>query len=399
MNRYSSSSYESNGSSYFSSPSHDNYLSETSKTPKTQNMEYDEERTKNDLFHLEKETNCETQIEENTEYHENSCDQQNYNKSVHDEGVEEPRVGMIFDTIEELTDFYATYLECSKDLLKSLKLMMIKDCGARVSVVIRADKRCHVSKVNLEHNHHFSLSKGRFYRCHRVVNKHVKRQLEIHQRAGVRMNKCFNTFVVQSRGYEDLPFTEKDCRNHIDKVKRLTFGEGDAESIQGYFMKVQSTDREFFYAWDLDEENRLKSLFWADARYRAAYEELGDVVTFDTTYLTNKYEMPMAPFVGVNHHGQSILLGCGLISNGDTKTFTWLFRTWLTYVGRRYDKMCTAFSEVADLASELDEKCSLVLDRLADGGDEERRWCGSGGDGDEGGDDDGDVVIVVIGRR
>ncbi|GJY45792.1 FAR1-related sequence 5-like protein [Tanacetum coccineum] len=33
-------------------------------------------------------------------------------------------------------------------------------------------------------------------------------------------------------------------------------------------------------------------------------------------------------------------------------------------VGRRYDKMCNAFSEVADLASELDEKCSLVLDRV-----------------------------------
>ncbi|XP_071733799.1 uncharacterized protein [Rutidosis leptorrhynchoides] len=33
-------------------------------------------------------------------------------------------------------------------------------------------------------------------------------------------------------------------------------------------------------------------------------------------------------------------------------------------VGRRYDKMCHAFSEVADLASELDAKCSLVLHRV-----------------------------------
>ncbi|WOG98014.1 hypothetical protein DCAR_0417355 [Daucus carota subsp. sativus] len=40
--------------------------------------------------------------------------------------------------------------------------------------------------------------------------------------------------------------------------------------------------------------------------------------------------MPFAPFVGVNHHGQSILLGCGLVSNEDTVTFVWLFRTWLT---------------------------------------------------------------------
>ncbi|GJT49368.1 FAR-RED impaired response 1-like protein [Tanacetum coccineum] len=242
-------------------------------------MEYDEEGTKNDLFHLEKETNCGTQIEEDREYHENSCDQQNYNKSVHDEGVEEPRVGMTFDTIEELTDFYATYAKKMRfGVFKRSSQKSQTDDDKRVSVVIGADKKCYVSKVNLEHNHPFSPSKGRFYRCHRVVNKHVKRQLEIHQRAGVIMNKSFNTFVVQSGGYEDLPFTEKDCRNYIDKVKRLKFGEGDAEAIQ-------------------------------DVRCRAAYEEFGDVVTFDTTYLTNKYEMSMAPFVGVNHHGQSILLG------------------------------------------------------------------------------------------
>ncbi|KAH9721372.1 protein FAR1-RELATED SEQUENCE [Citrus sinensis] len=67
-----------------------------------------------------------------------------------------------------------------------------------------------------------------------------------------------------------------------------------------------------------------------DSRSRAAYKYFGDVITFDTTYLTNKYDMPFAPFVGVNHHGQSILLGCRLISREDTETFTWLFEAWLS---------------------------------------------------------------------
>lgn len=62
---------------------------------------------------------------------------------------------------------------------------------------------------------------------------------------------------------------------------------------------------------------------------RAAYEEFGDIVSFDTTYFTNKYDMLFAPFVGVNHYGQSILLGCGLLSSEGTDTFVWLFKTWL----------------------------------------------------------------------
>ena len=39
--------------------------------------------------------------------------------------------------------------------------------------------------------------------------------------------------------------------------------------------------------------------------------------------------MPFAPFVGVNHQGRSILLGCGLISKENTETFVWLFSKWL----------------------------------------------------------------------
>ncbi|XP_058219580.1 protein FAR1-RELATED SEQUENCE 5-like [Rhododendron vialii] len=81
---------------------------------------------------------------------------------------------------------------------------------------------------------------------------------------------------------------------------------------------------------DLDDKGQLVNVLWADARSRAACKEFGDVVSFDTTYLVNKYDMPFAPFVGVNHHGQSILLGCGLISHEDTKSFSWLFRTWMT---------------------------------------------------------------------
>jgi len=45
--------------------------------------------------------------------------------------------------------------------------------------------------------------------------------------------------------------------------------------------------------------------------------------------------MPFAPFVGVNHHDQSILLGCGLVSTEDTSTFVWLFKFWLRCMSNR----------------------------------------------------------------
>ncbi|XP_039138155.1 protein FAR1-RELATED SEQUENCE 8-like [Dioscorea cayenensis subsp. rotundata] len=56
----------------------------------------------------------------------------------------------------------------------------------------------------------------------------------------------------------------------------------------------------------MDEEGRLRNVFWVDAMLIAAYEAFGDGISFDTTYLTNKYDMPFALFVCVNHYGQTV---------------------------------------------------------------------------------------------
>ncbi|VVA37125.1 PREDICTED: FAR1-RELATED SEQUENCE, partial [Prunus dulcis] len=43
--------------------------------------------------------------------------------------------------------------------------------------------------------------------------------------------------------------------------------------------------------------------FWADATSRRAYGFYGDVVVFDTTFNTNRYDLTFAPMLGVNNHG------------------------------------------------------------------------------------------------
>ncbi|RYQ83484.1 hypothetical protein Ahy_B10g102167 [Arachis hypogaea] len=73
--------------------------------------------------------------------------------------------------------------------------------------------------------------------------------------------------------------------------------------------------------------------FWADARSRAAFEYFGDVISFDTTYNTNRYNLVCDSFVGVNHHSQSTLLGCSLMKNEEIESFKWLFECWLRCMG------------------------------------------------------------------
>ncbi|XP_052195759.1 protein FAR1-RELATED SEQUENCE 5-like [Diospyros lotus] len=273
-----------------------------------------------------------------------------------------PKVGMKFNNENEVFEFYKGYAyhvgfpvrkrnskkgddgvvryvtyACSREGKRTSKastplkpqLTIQLGCKARMTACSDVVGTWRISTIHLEHNHKISPTKSRLYRCNRQLSKHVKRQLEVNDIAEISSHKNYKSTVVEAGGYEKMTFVENDCRNCIDKVMKLRLGEGDVAAIQSYFSKMQILCPGFYFSVDLDEECRWKNIFWADNRCRQAYKEFGDVVTFDTTYLTNRYDMPFVLFVGVNHHGQSTLLGCGLVSNEDTGTFVWLFRTWL----------------------------------------------------------------------
>ncbi|XP_028081095.1 protein FAR-RED IMPAIRED RESPONSE 1-like [Camellia sinensis] len=182
----------------------------------------------------------------------------------------------------------------------------------------------------------------------------VKRKLEINNEARIWVSRNFHSIVVETEGYEALTFDERDARNHIENARRLRLRVGDAESVGFYFHRMQQENSNFYSAIDFDVDGRIRNLFWADARSRAAYKAFGDVVSFDTTYLTNKYDMPFALFVGVNHHGQSILFGCGLLCNENMETFVWLFKEWLNCMSATPPKaiitdQCRAMQNVIEI--------------------------------------------------
>jgi len=69
---------------------------------------------------------------------------------------------------------------------------------------------------------------------------------------------------------------------------------------------LKEEDPDFFYKIKLDDNHRVENLFWVDSAARQAYKEAySDCVSFDATYMTNIYEMPCTPFIGINRHCHS----------------------------------------------------------------------------------------------
>ena len=59
----------------------------------------------------------------------------------------------------------------------------------------------------------------------------------------------------------------------------------------------------------------------------------GDVIVFDTTYRTNKYNLICALIVGVNNHWLNVVFGCAFIADETTDTFEWVLSTFKKSMG------------------------------------------------------------------
>ena len=117
------------------------------------------------------------------------------------------------------------------------------------------------------------------------------------------------------------------------KCKKQKFAreesEDDVKKLLDFFEKMQKINPEFFYDYDVDADNRVRNVFWANASCRGSYEDFGDCITFDTMYKTNKFHMPLGVFVGVNHHLQSTIFAIALVRDETIPSFEWVFKTFL----------------------------------------------------------------------
>jgi zinc finger SWIM domain-containing protein 3 len=76
-------------------------------------------------------------------------------------------------------------------------------------------------------------------------------------------------------------------------------------------------------------DEQISKIFWAVARMIIDYAHFGDVVSFDTTFETNKESRSFGVFVGFNHFRETVVFGAALMYDKTFESFKWLFETFL----------------------------------------------------------------------
>ncbi|CAM0150013.1 unnamed protein product [Urochloa decumbens] len=182
-----------------------------------------------------------------------------------------------------------------------------------------------------EHNHDLILkpSLKKFLRSHKGIPQAEKEFIILLHGCNLttgRIMQLMNEFYGSA---QVVPYVGKDVSNFRSTIRRREKYKDMQETLD-YCIELEAEDPEFFYKVKLDDRNRVESLFWVDGAARHAYiESYHDCVSFDATYMTNMYDMPCAPFIGINAHGQTFQLGCAFIRDEKTPSYKWLFETFL----------------------------------------------------------------------
>jgi zinc finger SWIM domain-containing protein 3 len=130
--------------------------------------------------------------------------------------------------------------------------------------------------------------------------------------SGIREHKIMD--VMENDGYDKVGFTKRDLYNFCHHNKADIVAAGDAHTVISYLTKCRRRDPDFFFDYRTDEKGHLKGLHWCDTQSQLDYTVFGDMVVFDSKYKTNRYNLPLVPFVRVNQHGSTVLFVCGVTS-------------------------------------------------------------------------------------
>lgn len=174
-------------------------------------------------------------------------------------------------------------------------------CKARIYVVHnKKEDNWRISTAELEHNHHLvTPTKVDLIETQRNITPVARKLIDTLNKSGIGPSRM-NVLSTIGGGLQNVPFFNVNVQN---VGRDLSSDENDAQVAVNYLKKLGSrSSSKFFYRVKPDETNRISCILWVDARSWSMYQHFGDVVTFDSTNRTKKYDMLFVPFTGVNHH-------------------------------------------------------------------------------------------------
>ena len=265
--------------------------------------------------------------------------------------VQEPQLGMKFQSEIEAWNFWNAYARCTgfevrkryankrkyDGKVRSCRFVCSKeghrkedkrdhltkcprgetrtDCGVRMGVTL--DQQAEIYVVNdlvLEHNHDLYLPETlHLMASQRKISELQAFEIEMADASGIGPKAAHELASRHVGGSINLSYTRRDHKNYLRTKRQREMVYGQAGSMLKYFQDKIVENPSFQYVLQMDCEEQIVNIFWVDAKMIIDYAHFSDVVTFDTTFGTNKETKPFDVFVGFNHFRETVIFGATLM--------------------------------------------------------------------------------------
>ncbi|MED6121955.1 hypothetical protein PIB30_117136 [Stylosanthes scabra] len=217
------------------------------------------------------------------------------------------------------------------DRVRAHKAETRTNCQAKFSIFLdKTESVWRMRKIDNNHNHELTPH-GMVHLIpkYRSMTVAAKDQINGLNQCGISTAKAVRYMAGMAGGYPLVGFLKKDAYNYVDKKRRESIADGDAEAAIAYLEGKTEADPMAMAVYNMTEDGMLGNLFWADGRSRLDYQYFGDVLAFDSTYKKNKYNRPLVIFSGANNHKQTTIFGFGVVMDETIASYTWLLEKLL----------------------------------------------------------------------
>ena len=165
---------------------------------------------------------------------------------------------------------------------------------ALIRVLCASDNSWYIIEHRASHNHSMSLTMGEkvHWPSHKHIDVYTKDLIRQLRENNVNLGNVYIIIGSFFGSVEKVPFTKRTLRNICEKISREQV-EDDVRKTLQVFAYIRSSDPGFSFVVLAEKDSKVKNLMWANGSRRMQYMFFGDVVTFDTTYRTNLYDMPL----------------------------------------------------------------------------------------------------------
>ncbi|XP_076926629.1 protein FAR1-RELATED SEQUENCE 5-like [Bidens hawaiensis] len=133
-------------------------------------------------------------------------------------------------------------------------------------------------------------------------------------------------------GFEEVGATKDDCKNFKQSLTWY-IGEYDAEMVVQRLSGKKNCCDGYSFEYTVNSNGELDRLFWADEISKKNYLAFGDIISFDATFKTNKYNMVFVPFTAIDNHCHNVIVGAALLASESIESYSWLLKVFLDSFG------------------------------------------------------------------